>query len=192
MGNKSVCRGVVGVVAALSIAGFIVPSSFAQDISSYANREWKTFGGDYANTRFSQLAQINADNVHRLQLLWEFHTGLSPNDPWYNFSTVPLIVNQVMYLSDPGNYFTPFQSVFAVDAKTGKEIWHRALQLGAIPEARGQGNVRSTRGVAYGQGRIYMGTQDATIWALDAQSGKSIDSFGDLGKVVIADVAAGF
>ncbi len=97
-----------------------------------------------------------------------------------------------MYLADPGNYFTPFQTAFALDARTGAKIWDRQLPLGDIPEVRGQANIRNTRGVAYGQGRVYVPTQDAVLWALDANSGEVVNGFGDMGKIVVADVAAGF
>jgi len=175
---------------AVSLLGLMAASSLAADPSDYPKDEWPTFGGDYANTRFSLLAQINRGNVHRLELKWAFHTGLVP-DPFYSFSAVPVVVGGVMYLSDPGSFSTPYQNVFAVDAKTGAEIWHRRLPLSVVPEQRGQSNVRSTRGVGYGNGRVYMAMQDAMIWALDARSGAPVDSFGGTGKVAVGDVAAG-
>jgi alcohol dehydrogenase (cytochrome c) len=160
--------------------------------SKHGQDEWPTFGGDYAQTRFSRLATINRHNVDRLELKWAFHTGLSANDPFYTFSPVPVVVDRVMYFADPGNYFSPYQTVFALDAKSGTKLWHRELPLGAIPEARGQANIRNTRGVAYGQGRVYVPTQDAVLWAMDARSGELIGRFGDHGSVVVGDVAAGF
>lgn len=179
-------------LCAVSLLGIMAAPSLAADSSKYPKDEWPTFGGDYAQTRFSRLDKINRGNVHRLELKWEFHTGLSPNDPFYTFSPVPLIVGHVMYLADPGNYFTPFQTAFALDARTGAKIWDRQLPLGDIPEVRGQANIRNTRGVAYGQGRVYVPTQDAVLWALDANSGEVVNGFGDMGKIVVADVAAGF
>jgi quinohemoprotein ethanol dehydrogenase len=179
-------------VCAVSLLGLLTVPGFAADPSKYPKEEWPTFGGDYAQTRFSQLPKINKGNVHRLERKWEFHTGLSPNDFVYTFSPVPLVVGRVMYLADPGNWLSPFQTAFALDAKTGAKIWDRPLPLGDIPEGRGQTNIRNTRGVAYGNGRVYVPTQDAILWALDAQSGELVDSFGDMGRVVVGDVAAGF
>jgi PQQ-dependent dehydrogenase (methanol/ethanol family) len=178
------CTVAIGLAAAAASAG-------AGDWTQFPHREWPTFGGDYAQTRFSRLAQINKNNVHQLELKWEFHTGLAP-DPFYNFAPVPLIVDGIMYLADPGNFFSPFQSVFAVDAKTGVKLWDRQIALSDTPEARGQKNIRNTRGVAYGDGRIYVSAQDAVMWALDAATGEFVDEFGTLGKVVVGDIAAGY
>lgn len=175
----------------LFFLGHVVPGLGA-DASKFPSNEWPTFGGDYAQTRFSQLANINKGNVDRLDLKWAFSTGLSTTDLFYNFSPVPIVAGGVMYLSDPGNFFTSFQSVFALDAKTGAKIWSRQLSLGKIPEVRGQSNIRSTRGVAYGNGRVYVATQDATLWALDAATGNSVVGFGSGGMVQVGDVDAGY
>ena len=168
-----------------------VAPAVGADWTTNPKEEWPTFGGDYSQTRFSRLAQINKGNVHTMELKWEFHTGLA-YDPLYTFSPVPLVVGRVMYLADPGNYFTPVQTAFALDAKSGAEIWRRQLPLGDIPEARGQSNIRSTRGVAYGNGRVYVPTQDAILWALDANTGALVNSFGNLGNVMVGDIAAGY
>lgn len=181
----------ITTICTLSLLALFVPTASAADLSKPARDEWPTFGGDYAQTRFSQLDKINRGNVDRLELKWEFHTGLG-FDPFYTFSPVPLVVGDIMYLADPGNYFLPEQKAFALDAKTGAELWRRSFTLGAVPEARGQRGIRSTRGVAYGNGRIYMPTQDAVLWAMDSRTGELIESFGDNGKVVIGDVAAGY
>ena len=178
-------------LCAVVLLGLMAVPSLAADSSAYPKDEWPTFGGDYAHTRFSQLAQINKGNVQRLELQWTFNTGLLP-DPFYTFSPVPIVVGRVMYLADPGNFFTPYQSVFAVDAKTGAKIWSRQLPLGKVPESRGQANIRNTRGVAHGNDRVYVATQDATLWALDAATGSSVVGFGSGGTVQVGDVDAGF
>ena len=88
------------------------------DYSEYPSKDWPTFGGDYSNTRFSKLDQINRDNIDRLIPAWSFSTGLA-FDPVHHFMTVPLVINGVMYLTDPGNWLVRSQNVFAVDAQTG-------------------------------------------------------------------------
>ncbi len=184
--------GNLSKILMLSLLG-LFPAALAlgADGPGYPKDEWPTFGGDYAQTRFSKLAKINRHNVHKMELKWVFHTGLAP-DLFYTFSPVPLVVGRVMYFADPGNYFSPEQSVIALDAGTGAQLWRVYLPLGAVPEVRGQSNIRSTRGVAYGNGRVYMPTQDAVLWALDAATGAHVSSFGDQGKVRIGDVAAGY
>jgi quinohemoprotein ethanol dehydrogenase len=191
---KGKTRSNVAVTAgiALVLTSFVIGSAaIAGDGTQSSLGEWPTFGADYAQTRFSRLAQINKGNVHRLELKWQFHTGLAP-DPVYVFSPVPLVVDGVMYLSDPGNYLTSHVTVFALDAKSGVKLWDRQIPLGSVPEARGQINVRNTRGVTYGNGRIYVAAQDAVLWALDAKTGEFVNSFGDMGQVVVGDVAAGY
>lgn len=176
----------------LALLAFLTAASaIGGDFTKYPKHEWPTFGGDYAQTRFSQLKQINDRNVHQLELKWSFNTGLAP-DLFYIFSPVPIVVGRVMYVVDPGNYFTPFQTVFALDAKTGARIWSRELLMTSVPEARGQTNVRSTRGVTHGNGLIYVATQDATLWALDATTGSLVADFGSGGTVSVGDVDAGY
>ena len=109
---------------------------------------------------------------------------------YYTFSPVPVVVGGVMYLADPGNFLTPFQTVFALDAKTGAKTWDRQIPLADIPEARGQKNIRNTRGLSHGNARVYVTTQDAVMWALDARSGQFVSGFSDMGRVIVGDVAA--
>lgn len=74
-------------------------------------KDWPTFNGDYSGTRYSRLAQINQSNVQKLTLAWVLQpqsTGLK---------SMPLEVNGILYLTTPDN-------VWAVDARTGKTIWH--------------------------------------------------------------------
>ena len=77
-----------------------------------ANQDWPSFGGDYANQRFSANQQINRDNVKDLGLAWQFKSGVKAA-----FQATPIVVGGVMYVS------LPFNHVVALDAKTGKELW---------------------------------------------------------------------
>jgi PQQ-dependent dehydrogenase (methanol/ethanol family) len=160
------------------------------DYSEYPNTEWPTFGGDYANTRFSQLAQINRGNIFRLIPAWSFSTRLD-YDPVHAFMTVPVVIDGVMYLTDPGNWLVRTQNVFAVDAETGTQLWHTQLQIDKDPFELGQFNIRTNRGVGVGNGRVYVATQDARLWALDARTGNPVGSFGAGGSVRVGSVFAG-
>jgi alcohol dehydrogenase (cytochrome c) len=166
-------------------------SAWAADWTIPPKHEWPTFGGDYSNTRFSRLDQITRGNVDQLEVKWSFSTKLGP-DPVYAFATVPIVSNGVMYVTDPGNFQSTVQNVFAVDARSGAELWHATLPLIAAPEKLGQFNIRANRGVGIGNHRIYVATQDARLWALDAQTGALVEGFGTQGHVAVADVFAGY
>jgi quinohemoprotein ethanol dehydrogenase len=160
------------------------------DYSDHPDKDWPTFGGDYANTRFSQLAQINRGNIYRLIPAWSFSTRLA-YDPVHAFMTVPVVIDGVMYLTDPGNWLVRAQNVFAVDAETGAQLWHTQLQIDQDPFELGQFNIRTNRGVGVGNGLVYVATQDARLWALDARTGNPVSSFGTGGSVRVGSVFAG-
>ncbi len=160
-----------------------------EDFSKFPQHDWPTYGGDFANTRFSQLEQIHRDNVDRLKVRWTFHTGLR-GDPGVVWSSNPIVVDGVMYVTDPGPTGALMQTVIALNAKTGNELWRRTIILDSVPT--NQFNIRSQRGVALGRGRVYFGALDAKLWALHAKSGEPVESFGEHGAVRIAFTSAGF
>src|ERR687885_1980518 len=149
--------------------------------------EWRYYGGDEGGTRYSSLSQINRSNVGRLQRAWVYHTGeldlgLRTSSFQASFSTTPLVVGGVMYLT------TPSSRVIALDAETGRELWKFDPQ--ADRPVRG---FNSHRGVAYWEGpspngkgrdrRILYGTVDGRLIALNAETGKTYPDFGDGGAV---------
>ena len=79
---------------------------------------WLTFGGNYANHRFSPLTQITPENVARLQPQWTFQTGTLGN-----FETTTLVRDNVLYVTGPQNL------AWAVDARTGQQIWRYRREL---------------------------------------------------------------
>lgn len=129
-------------------------------IPSVSN-SWPTFNGDTSGRRYSTLTQINRTNVKSLKLAWAFQTHAA------TLKSTPLEINGILYFTVP-------DYVWAVDAKTGKQVWefHR-------PSA---GNHIGQRGVAFYKGRIYFGTPDAHLLCLDARNGKKI------WDVTVADV----
>jgi alcohol dehydrogenase (cytochrome c) len=114
---------------------------------------WPTYNGDYSGRRYSTLTQINSDNVRSLALAWAFQERAAP------LKCTPLEVNGILYLSVPDNDW-------AVDARTGREIWHF--------HRPSQGDHIASRGVAMYKDRLYFGTPDAHLICLDARSGKVI------------------
>ena len=77
-------------------------------------QNWLTYGGTYTATRYSPLDQINKSNLKKLVPVWTFQTGKVDG----GFSVTPLVADGVMYIT------SPFNRVFALDAVTGKELWH--------------------------------------------------------------------
>ncbi len=120
---------------------------------------WLTYGQGHKNQRFSNLRQITEDNVAALRPAWIFQTGILGT-----FPTNPLVVDGIMYIT------TPFNHVFAIDARTGVKIWHYAHDIRQEKLCCGSHN----RGVAWGYGRLFMITADARLVALDASNGRLI------------------
>jgi len=115
---------------------------------------------NYNQTRFYPNAQINTSNVHRLRPAWIFQTDVKET-----METTPIVVNGVMYVT------TAFNHVYALDARTGEQLWHYKHKLGPITVyCCGPNN----RGVAAYGDMVYMGTLDAKLVALDAKTGKLV------------------
>ena len=116
--------------------------------------------GNYAQTRYYPARQINAGNVGKLRPAWIFQTEIVDT-----METTPIVVNGVMYVT------TAFNHVYALNARTGQQIWHHKHEMGPITTyCCGPNN----RGVAVTGGKVYMGTLDAQLVALDAKTGKQL------------------
>jgi len=121
---------------------------------------WMTYGRDYANQRFSSLDQINRQTVLNLAPRWIYQTGVSAT-----FQATPLEVDGVLYLS------MPFDHVAAIDATSGRELWRYEHKRTTPKMCCGPAN----RGVSVGYGKVFVGTVDARLVALDAKkTGKMV------------------
>jgi lanthanide-dependent methanol dehydrogenase len=150
-----------------SMAAFAAGSASAnEELSKMAQnpKDWVMPTGDYANTRYSKLNQINASNAGKLQVAWTFSTGVLRGH-----EGGPLIIGNTMYVH------TPFPNkVYALDlANEGKIVW--------LYEPKQDPNVipvmccdTVNRGVAYGDGKIFLHQADTTLVALDAKTGKLV------------------
>jgi glucose dehydrogenase len=119
--------------------------------------DWPSFGRDYSSQRFSPVTQINTQNVKELAQAWVYKSGISAS-----FQTTPIVQNGVMYLS------LPFNHVVALNAKTGKELWRYNHDKRADWKmCCGPAN----RGVAVANGKVFIGTVDARLIALNATTG---------------------
>jgi quinoprotein glucose dehydrogenase len=148
--------------------------------SSTKNGEWTTYGGDLANTRYSPLDQIGADNFSKLEIAWRFKTeNLGPR-PEFQFESTPLMAHGVVY-STAGTR----RAVVALDAATGELLWiHREVEGPRGDQAPRQ---LSGRGLAYWsdgrEERIIYVTPGYRLIALDTKTGAPISSFGKDGVV---------
>lgn len=145
--------------ATLNASSDITSERLAKAADEPAN--WLTYSGTYNAWRYSALDKINQSNVRKLVPVWAFQTGKSEG----GFSCTPLVADGVMYITSPGN------RVFAIDAATGKEIWHYYY---ALPKTLNPVYGPVNRGVAMGAGLIFMGTLDNHLVALDIHSGKEV------------------
>jgi glucose dehydrogenase len=116
--------------------------------------------GDYNQQRFHPAKQINAGNVKKLRVAWVFQTDVRES-----METSPIIVNGIMYVS------TSFSHVYALDAKTGEQLWHYKHAIGPVTTyCCGPNN----RGVAVYEDKVYLATLDAKLVALDAKTGNKV------------------
>jgi alcohol dehydrogenase (cytochrome c) len=113
---------------------------------------WPTYHGDYSGQRHSRLTQITPDNVKQITLAWAFQTGQSQS-----IKATPILVNGVIYVTTPDN-------LWAVDARSGRQIWRYAYPAN-------DGFHIGHRGVAVHNDLVYLTTPDAHLLALDARNG---------------------
>lgn len=150
---------------------------------------WATFNGDLKAQKYSPASEITPGNVGRLEKLWEYHTGDvsdgSGDIPTSVWSATPLFVNDTLYLG------TPFYRIVALEPDTGREKW--TYDSHAVLEALTQPAMKN-RGVAYWQEEqpkdgeacqkiVYIGTMDAKLHGVDADTGKACATFGEDGVV---------
>jgi PQQ-dependent dehydrogenase (methanol/ethanol family) len=135
-------------------------STVTQDLLNRAGDDGNNFlltNGDYNQLRFYPNRQINRSNVARLRPAWIFQTEVRES-----METSPLIVNGIMYVT------TSFSHVYALDARTGEELWHYKHKLGPITTyCCGPNN----RGVAAYEDKVYLATLDSKLVALNAKTG---------------------
>ncbi|MEP5764761.1 MAG: pyrroloquinoline quinone-dependent dehydrogenase [Halieaceae bacterium] len=151
---------------------------------------WPAYGATPGGTHFSAAQQITPDNVAELEIAWMHRSGdvrqgsLDQQDRVVQSSlqVTPIVVDDHMY------YCTPFNRVFALDAGSGEELWsfdpdvdHAAYILG---NCRGVSSWQSGK-TGFCEHRILLGTLDARLIALDANTGKRCTDFGDSGEVDI-------
>ena len=121
---------------------------------------WISYNGDYSGRRYSSLSEVNTSNVGSLRAQWVFHAHNSDR-----LEVTPVVVNGIMFV-------TAANDAFALDARTGRVIWHHAWPIsdGLIDDASRHLN----RGVAVWRNRVFMETDNAHLLCLDARSGNLV------------------
>jgi alcohol dehydrogenase (cytochrome c) len=121
--------------------------------------DWPSYGGTHAALRYSALEQINTSNVKALTPAWVFQTGDYEN----GLQATPIVIDGIIYLSTSSAW------VFALDGASGRVIWEYHFSLG-----KGLGYGKQNRGVAVGHGRVFLGTADNHMVALDQKTGAEL------------------
>jgi quinoprotein glucose dehydrogenase len=154
----------------------------SQSTEPTLSQDWATYGGNPEKTHYSPLTQINKSNVKRLEVAWSYNT-----EETGGLQTSPIEIAGVLY------GVSPSQKIFALDAATGKVKWKFDSGItGTQPD----------RGLAYWSSpdnkdrRIIVGVMNC-VYALDAETGQAIPTFGDHGRVDLRenlgrDVATGY
>jgi alcohol dehydrogenase (cytochrome c) len=168
---------VVAVAIGLLVPFLVFKAQGLLDLQKPAGKEWATIGGDWSNSRYSTLQQINRGNVKDLKGAWVIHlgSGLGNEVPYmpaggvtskYSLEGTPIVKDGVMYVTS-GN-----DDVFALDAKTGALIWEHKSNID--PNISTVCCGWDNRGVALGEGKVFLGYLDGTFNALDAETGKPV------------------
>ncbi|HET9360172.1 MAG TPA: pyrroloquinoline quinone-dependent dehydrogenase [Vicinamibacterales bacterium] len=149
--------------------------------------EWRHYGGDPGGMRYSPLTGIDAPNLSRLQVAWQWkhwetalkEYGTTPGQ----FESTPLMIDGTLYVT------TPYNSIAALDAETGQERWRfdgHAYELGQLLSGSGW----KLRGTAFwrdgGELRIFLNSRHRLV-QLDARTGKPVTTFGNGGAVSLTD-----
>ncbi len=152
--------------------------------------QWPSYGGDSGGSRYSAADQINLDNVEKLDVAWRYQTGAFEGREELikrtAFEATPILVEDTLI------FCTPFNDVIAIDPGDGHEKWRHDPEVALDGRPA---NDFTCRGVAYWKdqtattercaSRIFMGTVDSRLIALDAKSGSLCAEFGEGGEVQI-------
>jgi len=169
MNTLSPMRSLSTIVLMLLITAFLL--SNCRPGTSTDTPEWREYLGGPDRNHYSSLDQINATNVNRLEIAWEYHTQDSGQ-----VQCNPIIVNGMLY------GLTASAQPFALDAGTGNEIW----RIRDTTAATWYGTIR---GVSYWEDhedKRVLYTKESFLYAVEALTGKPIISFGDHGRVSLA------
>jgi len=163
-------RAIPALAFGLALLGPAAPHAADPEIDrllqSPVGTDWVTNGGNLTNQRYSTLKQIDTSNVKQLKGAWMTRLKGSGFAGKYSFEATPLVRDGVMYITT-GN-----DDVFALNAKTGEFLWERWSGIDQKITSVCCGWVN--RGLAMGEGMLFLGQFDANVVALDVKTGKEV------------------
>src|SRR5215470_7089028 len=166
----------------LALAALLVAAA-----PSSSQVEWLYYGGDPGGMKYSPLTDVNANNITRLRLAWQWSHWETPLEQYKTspgfFESTPLMIDGVLYVT------TPYNSIAALDAETGAERWRfdgEGYKLGQLLSASGW----KLRGTAFWRDgdklRIFLNSRHR-LFKLDAKTGKPVADFGNQGWASLVD-----
>ena len=156
----------VGQTTATPTAITPAPAFSTDELNALPEENWITNGGSLANQRYSPLDQIDTSNIAQVKGVWMTHLGGSALAAKYSAESQPLVYDGVAYVS------TGEDDVFALSVDTGKILWTYKGNLDQSISTICCG--WDNRGVALGDGKVYLGKLDGTFVALDQMTGKQV------------------
>ncbi len=144
------------------------PPAAGGKVTGTSFENWGSFGYDLKNHRFAPFKEITADNVNDLGVIWSAELKKLDPDVKNGNQCYPVMVDGMLYITTSGN------QVFAFDAVTGNQIWHwkpPADQAANYSKA----GIIANRGVAVGEGKVFMLTVDNHLVSLDQKTGEQIN-----------------
>lgn len=156
----AVCMGAAAATDKAGAAGNVTEARVRTEVASGGN--WLVNGRDFTGRRFSPLQQITDKNVANLGLAW----ALDIDSPM-GLAVEPIVVDGVIYIAGS------MDRVYAVDSATGRLLWRTDPKVSLIA-MRNSWAARTNRGVAVWEGKVFVGTGDCRMIALDAATGKQL------------------
>jgi alcohol dehydrogenase (cytochrome c) len=142
------------------------PAFTADELVALPMENWPTNGGNLFNQRYSPLSQIDRDNVADLRGVWRTHLNGSGLEPKYSGEATPIVHEGVIYI------VTGADDVFALDVESGEILWAYEKHLNPAITTVCCG--WTSRGVAIGDGKVFVGQLDAQLVALDQTTGEPV------------------
>jgi quinoprotein glucose dehydrogenase len=187
-------RGAQALLACMAL-GDAVPAPAQSASAVDSDTGWSSYGNDPGGSRYSTATQIDRSNVGRLRLAWSYRTGANQNTGELirkaAFESTPILADDKLFLT------TPYSHVIALDAQSGHKLWEHDPGVSLTEDysevsSRGVAAWLDTRAKLHQacRLRIFAGTLDARLIALDAETGKVCRDFGARGEVDLSrDVA---
>jgi quinohemoprotein ethanol dehydrogenase len=145
-------------------SGQNAPAFSAEELLALPTANWITNGGDLYNRRYSPLTEINRDNVSELKGVWRTRLGGSGVGPQYSGEAEPLVYDGVLYI------VTGADDTFAIRVETGEILWSYEANLDLAIDTICCG--WTNRGLALGDGKVFLGQLDGKLVALDQSTGE--------------------